>query len=108
MSCFQIRNARLSNDRLSKQLFALTNRTLNVAERIGFASFDDFEEAVLDEPEVWKAETIKSNHARVKHEKLRSREKTCRSSSDGLRQELDQLKCQVQALHELSVRKPVK
>ncbi|OCB88558.1 hypothetical protein A7U60_g4261 [Sanghuangporus baumii] len=104
-----IRNVRLSNDKLSKQLFALTNRVVNIAERIGFASFDDLEEAVLDEPEVWKLETIKANHVQTKgtQKPLLSKEVgPCHISSglQELKKELKQSNRQVHASQQLSVR----
>ncbi|KAL5534273.1 hypothetical protein ACEPAG_735 [Sanghuangporus baumii] len=104
-----IRNVRLSNDKLSKQLFALTNRVINVAERIGFASFDELEEAVLDEPEVWKLETIKANHAQPKgaQKPLPSKEVEPCLISSGFREpreEFKQSNHQVHALQHRSVR----
>ncbi|KAL5495299.1 hypothetical protein ACEPAI_762 [Sanghuangporus weigelae] len=104
-----IRNVRLSNDKLSKQLFALTNRVINVAERIGFASFDDLEEAVLDEPEVWKLETIKANHDQTKgtQKPLLSKEVEPCHISSGLQEQKEELKQsnhQVHSLQQRSVR----
>ncbi|KAL5518978.1 hypothetical protein ACEPAH_661 [Sanghuangporus vaninii] len=104
-----IRNLRLSNDKISKELFTLTNRVINIAERIGFASFDDLEEAVLDEPEVWNLETIKTNHARTKvtQKPLFSKKvEPCHivSGLQELKKELKQSNRQVHASQQRSVR----
>lgn len=80
-------------------MFVLNNRTINLAEKIGFSSFDDLEEAVLDEPDVWKVDVIRGNHAKAMEEsirpQMRERHRRDASVSNGFEEEFDQLKRQV-------------
>lgn len=48
MNVFQIRNLRRRNENLERSYFTLSNRTCNVAEKLGFLDFEELEEAISD------------------------------------------------------------
>ncbi|KAH8120283.1 DNA repair protein endonuclease SAE2/CtIP C-terminus-domain-containing protein [Phellopilus nigrolimitatus] len=93
----QIRNHRHANDNISRQLYTLNNRTLNIAEKIGFPTFDGLESAVLANPDIWNVDAIQEAHRLTAKTKKRPEELQATLNRDfssdlGLREELDRLR----------------
>ena len=98
----QIRISRSQNKTLSQQLYEAKNRSSNVAESMGFKSFDELAQIVIENPDVWNLESIMANHNKVNHSSCMKGDSPPKDTTGNnktiLREEFEELRRQVQAL----------
>ena len=98
----QIRISRSQNKTLSQQLYEAKNRSSNVAESMGFKSFDELAQIVIENPDVWNLESIMANHNKVNHSSCMKGDSPPKDNTGNkkaiLREEFEELRRQVQAL----------
>ncbi|KAI5123623.1 hypothetical protein M0805_003437 [Coniferiporia weirii] len=99
-----IRNLRFINDDLNRQLYTLNNRSQNAAEKLGFTSFENLEEALLNRSGIWNVDiTQHSQGTKTKKDDLpipRVPEEGSGSDDIILRREFEQLKSEVRMLQQ--------
>ncbi|PAV22350.1 DNA repair endonuclease SAE2 ctip carboxy-terminal [Pyrrhoderma noxium] len=97
-----IRISRSQNKTLSQQLYEAKNRSSNVAESMGFKSFDELAQIVIENPDVWNFESIMANHNKVNHSSCIEGDSPPKDNTGNnktiLREEFEELRRQVQAL----------